>query len=211
MRKTFGICVAASLTLWLGGCGDDDSACISCGEPDAATTTTNEPDDAGTSTQTSSSTSTSTSSGNTTSSEPSTDGGSTGTPDSGLVGDAGSVVDVDAAVTDTDAGPLGDAGDAGQTDGGTDTSADAQAPVGTPCEQACAALAAANLECEDTSCALCDIADFFPECSAEIDAYLECIGTAPTDAFSCDDGSLYYTSEDCNEPYYAEVRECAGF
>lgn len=204
MRKTFGICVAASLALWLGGCGDDEGACVgTCEEVDA-----------GTSGSTSSGT---TSGGGTTSS---------GTTSSSSVTDAGSTsvdsdaatIETDAAVTDTpdgssdestsepaptDGGVEGDAGDAG-----ADGDAGDELLLSAECAAACAT--ALEVGCSDqASCqfSVCGIElDSPPGCEAEVAAYLECVADAdPETEFECEDDAPMYNGNGCDDALLAWI------
>ncbi len=229
MRKTLGICVAASLALLLGGCGDDDSACIgSCEEGDASgtgsddtdtTTDTDESDESDESestTDTSSSTDEESDSSDTESTTPETDAGSTSeSPEDGggADEDSGTVVETDAAVPEGDGGVTADAGDAAteeETDSGTDTEDEDAGPVRS---EACAAACATGAEadgCEDTAAcdsSVCGIEQGNPaHCVDEANAYLECISAAdPSTDFVCDDGAPTYIASGCDTELFTWI------
>lgn len=117
-------------------------------------------------------------------------------PDAGpSADDAGTVEPPDDASTELDAGNAMTP-DAGGTD--------------DPCERACAAGGAA---CSDTSTCeedMCFIREIAPDCEAEADAYLDCIGDAPPEAFACIDDKPAYEVTDCDEPYFVEWLECSN-
>jgi hypothetical protein len=204
MRRTLGICLAASLTIWLGGCSDDDSVCIDCKEEvDADTsdtsedtsddTTSTEPNtDAGTTSQTQG---TSSNSNGTDASVPETDSGSTSeTPtDGGSDNASESSEPRDAAVSGDDGGTTAaDAGDAGLDDAATDAGDEPALP---PCEQVC--VTAAPLDC--ASCDFCTFLDINPECDVEANEYLQCVADSSIDDFVCSDDAVSYVSYGCQE------------
>jgi hypothetical protein len=205
MRKTLGICVTASLALWLGGCGDDDDACTTtCGEPDAAVTDTDP-----TSTSTSSS-STSRSTASSSSSQTAADSGSSEEPDAETPSstDAGSPdadVDIDSGSPVDAATPDGGTVDGGSTDAGSVDGGDVEL---TACEQACATAEAAdcvdNSTCSTTG--VCGIQTDSPEeCLDEAAEYLLCVAAADPSEFACEDDQPTYTGDGCNEALFTWI------
>lgn len=233
MRKAFGISVAASLALLLAGCADDSSCESNCvGEADAAVekddedpdtdkdsdtdedsdTETNDDSEAGTPTETDTDSDTDepTEAGTSTETQPTdtSDASSpdvepeAGTPDP--LEEAGTAPG-DAAVTPgepTEAGSGDDPDPA--TDGGG-------GGAETACDRACATASekgcAVNETCETD---LCNIRDVNPNCTAEVDAYFDCIGRSnPNDDFVCnEEDEPQFVGTDCEDPYFNTWFDC---
>jgi hypothetical protein len=216
MRKTLGICLAASCALWLGGCGDDDSACVeSCEEGDASSTGTDSEDTVSDTDRSSTSTGRTTSAATTASGTGDEADSGAALPDSGntsveadsgvdadgsVNGDGG--VDTDADVPEGDGGLSPDAGDAEVTESDAAPPDAGDEPSLTACEQAC--VTAAEVGCADNSdceTSICGLSIGSPaECEDEVDAYLECVAAAdPEDEedFECSDDQPSYIGAGC--------------